>query len=182
MIVSVDTRLASMISAMTGAVLPAVAGDAFAGEQAQLLAGHLQVLRAQAPFSDEFERLEHRHTRGLARDLTDAAEGGPRTVRSVEGLRALLDRGMPAEIADVRAAQHELTAGLEEFVAAEGDDGTEASVARSTRLITRAEYQQSLRDRSFFGPFGYEDSPDSVAPIPDMMAQFRSEFPEEQSS
>ena len=95
MIVSVDTRLASMLSAMTGAILPVVGDNAFVTEQAQLVAGHLQVLRAQGEYSEEFEHLEHRYMRALAAELAAGAEGGPRTTDAASRLRGLLDRGEP---------------------------------------------------------------------------------------
>lgn len=94
MIVSVDTRLASMISALGGAVLPAVGDNAFVTEQAQLVVGHLQVLRAQGEYSEEYEVLEHRYLRRLATDVAEHAEGGPRT--TAVGIRPATVTACPA--------------------------------------------------------------------------------------
>ena len=179
MIVSVDTRLASMLSAMTGAILPAVGDNAFVTEQAQLVAGHLQVLRAQGEYSEEFEHLEHRYMRVLAAELAAGAEGGPRTTDAASRLRGLLDRGEPDRIGAIREAHQELCTAVTDFIAAEGADGTDASIARSTQVVIRAEYAQSLRDRAFCGPFGYEDGSVEIAPIDQMMNEFRASFPGE---
>jgi hypothetical protein len=178
-IVTVDTRLASMVSALTGAILPAVGADAFVTEQAQLVAGHLQVLRAQDEYSEEYEVLEHRYLRRLAADLASGAEGGPRTTEAVTRLRGLLDKGEPARLGELRAAQPALAQAVADFVSAEGEDGTDGSIVRSTRLILIAEHAQSLRDRAFNAPFGYEDGSVEITPIDRMMSEFRTSFPRE---
>ncbi|WP_216892816.1 hypothetical protein [Nocardia alni] len=177
MIVSVDIRIASMLSALSGTIVPALEKGGFAAEQAQLLAGHLQVLRTQSEFSDEYETLEHRYTRRLAQDVIETAEGGPQTTKAVIRIRALLDKGEPVGIAAVREAHTALCTAVADFVAAEGEDGTDESVARTTRIVLRAEHEQSLRNRSFFSSFGYEDSSADIQPIDRMMADFRSKFP-----
>jgi hypothetical protein len=176
-IVSVDTRLASMLSAMTGAILPVVGDNAFVTEQAQLVAGHLQVLRAQGEHSEEFELLEHRYMRALAADLAEGAEGGSRTAEAATRVRGLLDRGEPDRVGAIREAHQELCTAVTDFIAAEGADGTDASIDRSTRLVLRAEHEQSLRDRAFCAPFGYEDGSVEIAPIDRMMSEFRARFP-----
>ena len=179
MIVSVDIRIASMLSALSGTIIPALENTGFVAEQAQLLAGHLQALRTQAEFSDEYETLEHRYIRQLAQGLIEAAEGGPQTTKAVTRLRALLGKDEPVGIAAVREEHRALCAAVADYVAAEGEDGTDESVARTTRIVLRAEHEQSLRDRSFFSSFGYEDGSVDIQPIDQMMAEFRSKFPTE---
>jgi hypothetical protein len=177
MIVSVDTRLASMLSAMTGAILPAVQGNGFVTEQAKLVAGHLQVLRAQGEFCEEYEFLEHRYLRRLAAALAEGAEGGSRTTAAAMRLRGLAGKAEPTRIGEVREAHTELGTAVADFMAAEGEDGTDESVARSTTIVLEAEHAQALRDRSFNSPFGYEDGSVEIAPIQDMMRDFRTSFP-----
>ncbi|MBK0870344.1 hypothetical protein INP57_26395 [Saccharopolyspora sp. HNM0986] len=177
MIVSVDIRLASMISALSNVIAPAVETNAFATEQAQLVAGHLQALQAQREHSAEYERLEHRYLRHLAADVVLGTEGGPRTSEAAGRLGELLDSPEPVGLSDLRAAHAALATAVADFVAAEGEDGTDESVARSTRSIVRAEHAQSLRDRSFFKPFGYEDGSVDVEPIDQMMDGFRNKYP-----
>jgi hypothetical protein len=62
------------------------------------------------------------------------------------------------------------------LIHAEGIDGTDASSKQSTQIILESEYEQALRDRSFFSPFGYEDGDPSVLSIDDMMTRFRQKF------
>lgn len=182
MIVSVDTRLASMVSALAGAVLPAVGDNAFVTEQAQLVVGHLQVLRAQGEYSEEYEVLEHRYLRRLATEVAERAEGGPRTTEAANRLNGLVDKGEPELLGQLREAQLALSRAVAEFVAAEGEDGTDGSVARTTRLVVAAEHAQSLRDRSFNAPFGYEDGSVEITPIDRMMSEFRTAFPAEEAA
>lgn len=177
MIVSVDLRLASVISALSGVIGPAVETSAFATEQVQVVAGHVQALRKQADHSEEYERLEYRYLRHLATDVVGGAEGGPRTSGAAGYLRELLATPEAAGLSDLRAAHAALGTAVADFVAAEGEDGTAESVARSTRTIVRAEHEQSLRDRSFFEPFGYEDGSVDIEPIDQMMDGFRSKYP-----
>ena len=179
MIPSVDTRLATMVSSMTGVIAPRLAGtDPFAEEQAALLVGHLQVLRGQQPIVDEFEQLEHNRTRALARELLDAVAGveGPETAAAVEALRGLLEGPVPFTMAAVRDAQDRLTAAISELVRADGVDGTEETVAATTRIVLAYEQPHSLRLRSYFSAMGYESGESVVPPLEAMMEDFRALF------
>ncbi|MDV2477080.1 hypothetical protein F8M49_20280 [Rhodococcus zopfii] len=179
MIVSTDIRLASMLSALTGTILPEIAEHGFAREQAELLAGHLNALRVQGAFAEEFERLEFNYTRNLAREILRDSTGGEMTTAATARVQSALDEKAPTDITDIRAAQSILTSLIAELVSAQGIDGGAASVVWSTRTIVDAEHGQSLRDRSFFSPFGYESGSDEVKPIEEMMGDFRKQFNED---
>lgn len=176
MIASVEIRLASMLSALTGAILPAVQSNPFAREQAELLAGHLQVLQTQGNHAEEFERLEHFHTRRLATEVVVDSVGGEKSAAAEGAVRQALNVPVPQGIAAIRVAQSSLAAVIADFVTAQGVDGSSESIARSNTVILAAEYVQSLRNRSYFSPFGYEAGTDDVKPIEQMMNEFRAEF------
>lgn len=174
MIPSVDVRLASMASSITGVIAPALEGrNAFAEEQAALLVGHLQVLRGHEAMVDEFEQLEHNRTRALARDLLAEVDGGEQVDTAVSVLRGLLEGPVPFTMTALRAAQDELAAAVTELVRADGVDGTTASVAATTRVVLAYERPHSLRLRSYFAAMGYESGETAVPALDDMMDEFR---------
>jgi hypothetical protein len=182
MIISVDARLASMLSAMTDSVLPALADNAFAAEQAQLVAGHLHVLRLQSEYAEEYEQLELRYLRSLAAEVSDRARGERLTTHAAALLHRLACGQELSNIREVREAHRELGDAFAAFLEAEGEDGTPESVEWSTRTVLEAEYAQAQRDRSFNRAFGYEGSADVIASIEAMMATFRADFPTEQGA
>ena len=174
MIPSVDVRLATMASSVTGVISPALAGrNPFAEEQAALLVGHLHVLRGQEAIVDEFEQLEHNRTRALARDLLDAVGDGGQVGSAAAALRALLEGPVPFTMSALRAAQDELTAAITELVRADGVDGTAASNAATTGIVLSYERPHSLRLRSYFAAMGYESGETAVPALDDMMDEFR---------
>jgi hypothetical protein len=179
MIVSIDTRLASMLSAMNDAIVPALSDNAFAAEQAQLVTAHLQVLLLQSEYAEEYERLEYRYLRALASDIAREAEGGVRTTRAAALLNRLTTQCESSSIRDVREAHSTLGHAIAAYIEEEGEDGSAESLQRTSRAVLRAEHAQAQRDRSFNSPFGYEDTPDAVDSIEDMMRTFRAEFPDE---
>ncbi|MGB3698747.1 MAG: hypothetical protein WBA05_15075 [Gordonia sp. (in: high G+C Gram-positive bacteria)] len=173
MIVSVDIRLASMMSAVTDALMPAVQENPFAFEQAQLLAGHIQALRTQLSHSDEYERLEHEHTRRLARRLVDAASADPASTEAAEALRGIVGEPVPDQIEALRAHHRRLAESIAEFVEAQGVVGTAQAVHESTLIILESERAQSFRDRAFFASFGY-DADAGLPAVSDVLADFRA--------
>jgi hypothetical protein len=177
MIPSVDTRLASMASSLTGVIGPALAGtNPFAEEQAALLVGHLQVLRGHQPVTDEFERLEHNRTRAFARDLLAAVDGGERVRAASAALRGWLEGPVPFTMTTLRHAQDELTAAIAALIDADGVDGTAASVAASTAVVLAYERPHSLRLRAYYAAMGYESGSTEVPAIDAMMTEFRAGY------
>jgi hypothetical protein len=170
-----------MLSALTGAILPAVADDSHASEQAQLLMAHLNALRIQSDHIEEFERLEHLHARKLATDLTAAAEGGPVSSGAAQHLRSLLSAPVPRTISDTRVVQCALLEAIADFLSAQNVDGAEKSVNESTLAVLDSEYEQSLRDRTLFAPFGYDPNDPRFSSIERMMCDFRSMYPQEEA-
>jgi hypothetical protein len=174
MIPSTETRLASMASAMTGAVLPALGkAHPFATEQAQLVAGHLAVLKAQEPYADEFERLDYNRLRVFAVELLAASSGGPRTDQASAALRDLLAGPVPYTITEIRAAHDKMSAAIGGLIAQVGIDGTEESLRASDEVGLRHERENALRYRAYFAAMGYEDGTVPMPDLPTLMADFR---------
>ncbi len=106
MIPSIDTRLASMISTLSGVIAPALgSSNPFAAEQAGLLMAHLGLLRAQEPFTAEFEQLDYNRNRAFAQDLLAAVtdDSGKDTKAAAAALRQLLDAPVPFSLSALRA-------------------------------------------------------------------------------
>lgn len=175
MIASVEIRINSMVSAITGTIVPALEGNSFATEQALLVAGHLQCLRDRLDYMDEYTRLELLHTISLARKLVDESEGGPETAAATAALKSTLSEAPTVTIADVRESQQSLSTLIATLIEAQGRDGTSDTVRTSTEIVITAETKQSIRDRSFFSNFGYEDGNDEIPTIDSMMEDFRTE-------
>jgi hypothetical protein len=177
MIPSIDTRLASMASAVSGVIAPALGTtNSFASEQAALLVGHLQVMRVQQSAAEEFEQLDYNRTRAFARELAEAADGGAEVRAAAAAVTALLDAPVPFTISQVRAAQDSLAAAISALVKSGGADGTPDYVQASTRIVIAYERPQSIRFRSYFAVMGYEDGSRPIPPMDEMMDEFRGAY------
>ena len=174
MIPSVDTRLASVSSALTGAILPALAdSNPFATEQGQLAAGHLMVLRAQEPYAEEFERLDLNRLRACARELAQASDGAEETAAAVRGVRERLEGPVPYSVAEIRTAHDALAATVCELIAAVGRDGSQTALEQTQAIGTRYERESAARYRSWFALMGYEDGTFPIQQLPELMSDFR---------
>lgn len=174
MIPSVDLRLASMIRAMGDVILPALAADGFATEQAKLMLGHLHILRAQVDDAPEYERLELGAARRLGGALRDIAAGGSRTMEAAsalaEAVAATAER--PAE---VRAGRSAINGAIERLIEAASEDGEPGFRAEALRLVVRAEAVAADRGRAWFAASGFEGAGGELPAIPDMLAAFARE-------
>lgn len=182
MIVSEEVRLTSMISALTGTIVPALGDNSFAAEQAALVVGHLQVLRAHLDYSDEYEALEYAQALQLGHALVALSEGGAKTVGAAARLQSELDTPVPSNIREIREADRRVSTAVADLIEAQGQDGSSACIQQSTRTVLRHEHTQSIRDRSYFAPFGYEDGARPIPSMDAMMDDFRSHYTEQESS
>lgn len=177
MIPSNDTRLASMASALTGAVLPALGtSNPFALEQAQLVVGHLQIIRAQEPHADEFEHLDYNRVRVFARELLDTAEGGPATDQAAAAVRDLLEGPVPYTTPAVRRGHDELAAAIGVLISAIGEDGEPESLSASETTTLRHEAENAMRYRAYFALMGYEDGSIPMPDLETLMTEFRAAY------
>ena len=175
MIPSVDTRLASISSAITGAILPAL-GDTnpFATEQAQLAAGHLMVLRAQEPYAEEFERLDYNALRAFAHKMAQAADGGERTEAASAAIGEHLAGPVPFSLTEIRAAHDALATAVCVLIAEVGRDGSEGALDRTQAIAIGHERESAARYRSWFGLMGYEDGRFPIQEVDALMLDFRN--------
>lgn len=179
MIPTADIRMSSMMRALSGVIIPALEHDANARDQAQMVLGHLNALRVQYDWLEEFERLELLHTRQLAGRLLSTAEDDYHDSEEVRALDRRASQPIPDAIAGCRAAQGELTEAIAEFVALQGKRGSHEAIRQSNLVVAEAEYKQSLRDRSVFSAFGYEADDPEVLPLETMMNEFRDDVSKE---
>jgi hypothetical protein len=154
---TLDERIASVIRALTGVVLPSLAPEAsLAQEQLQLCVGHLQILRAQLDEAPAFEAQELRDAVALGARLVKSS-GGPLTRAAVAEVRAALDAAGcahgPAGVREVRIELHAAIAALVKAVAADGDDAATRTVPQA---IVAMERERILLDRRWFAPFGFD--------------------------
>jgi hypothetical protein len=168
---SVDLRLASMIRAVGDVILPALAQDGFATEQAKLLLGHLHILRAQIDDAPAFERLELAAARQLAGRVLEQVSGGSETTAAAAALTEARDQPAadPRAVRTVRAA---INGAIEGLIEAAAIDGNAASRAAIMRIVVRAEAEAADRGRAWFAASGFEGAGVVLPAIPEMLAAF----------
>jgi hypothetical protein len=176
LIPSIDIRIGSLISALSGAVGPALKDNNFAAEQTALLVGHLQVLRQQHDFSDEFETLEYAHARRLASELLEIAPPDQASQQTADRLRRLVETPPANSMASIRACREDINAGISDLVEANGKTRNPNDNLQFASTILRYEKAQSIRSRSFFSLLGYEDGSTEIPPLEEMMNQFRIDY------
>lgn len=162
---SADIRIGSLLRAMRNLVLPAL-DDSLATEAAQLVIGHLQVLRDQIDHMIAFERVEHDSVRDLATRLAAAAEGDPSLQPTALRLSSLAAIEAPALPSALRASTDMLNLAVIELLdAARG----QARDARPLwRLVLRQGLASANRHRSWFAGMGFED-PSHLQSISEMV-------------
>ena len=158
---SPQVRLDSMMKALADVILPAIpAVSELAVEQAQLLLGHLAILRSQIDFLSEFEDTELRAARTLADALCAIAEGS----RCTEAAAADLARLGPNGTLD------ETLMALESLILAAAEDGTPEFKAQLRKLVIRHGRLMADLNRSAFAGTRFEVAPDSLPPLPEALA------------
>lgn len=158
---SPQVRLDSMMKALTDVILPAIpAVSELAVEQAQLLLGHLAILRSQIDFLGEFEDTELRAARTLANALCAVAEGSRCTEAAAADLARLGANG----------TLDETLMALESLILAAAEDGTPEFKAQLRRLVIRHGRIMADLNRSAFAGTQFEVAPDSLPSLPEALA------------
>jgi hypothetical protein len=157
---SIDERLASIVRALSGVVLPSLPPEAaLAREQVQLSIGHLQILRAQLDHLPAYEAEELADAVALAQAL-GACQGGPQTGAATAALRAALGTARAAaDPAAVREARVDVNGAIARLVAAAAEDGDATGRAGLRRAILAHEQARTAKDRRWFAPFGFDSLP-----------------------
>ena len=174
---TVDLRLVTMMRALQDVILPALANNGFAADQAKLMLGHLNMLRLQVDDVAYFEQLELRAARDLAARLVAAVDGGDETHHAVSALKAALalGGGHPRE---VRASRDAINGAIDTLVQAASTDGSADFLAEAQRLVIRGGTESANRNRSFFAASGFEGDGGDIPAIADMLADFARAYPE----
>lgn len=171
MIPTIDDRLSSMARALQEIILPALPPEqSLAVEQAQIMLGHLAVIREQLDIAPAFEKVECKGLESLSNALLDAVEGGEQTMASAMRLRDLTDASQPRDDAKaIRERTVELSVSIEDLIQASGIDGSAAFNERSKELVLRSNDRTTRRDRSFFRSMGFERGDVDLPPITEML-------------
>lgn len=156
---SVDERLASIVRALTGVVLPSLPAEAsLAQEQVQLCIGHLQILRAQLDDSPAFEAGELADAIDLGRAL-QPCQGSTQTATALAALEAALTQAEAAhDPKATRAARVAVNAAIASVVSAVSVDGDAASRKRLSETILDHEKRRVAKDRRWFAAFGFDSA------------------------
>jgi hypothetical protein len=167
---TIDDRLSSMARALEEIILPALPHDqSLAVEQAQLMLGHLAVIREQLDISPAFEQAECNDLENLANALLDTAQGGARTAASTLRLRELTDAQRPSDAKALRDRTVSLSVAIEELIEASGIDGSTAFNDCSAELVIKSNDETTQRNRSFFRSMGFERGDVALPPIAELL-------------
>ena len=175
MVPTAQLRLASMMRSVQDVILPAVAGNAYATEQAMLMLGHLHVLAGQFDHVLRYEALQLRAAQLHARQLCALAAGGAQTMAAC----AMLREQAGAEESDppaIRALYETVQSAAESLIRAAAIDGTQESAAaiqQATLVYGRA---CADRDRAWYGSMGFEASGTQLPDIPAMLDTLEREL------
>lgn len=173
---TIDLRLTTMMQTMQDVVLPALAHNGFAADQAKLMLGHLNMLRLQIDDAVYFEQLELRATQDLGSRLIAAVDGGDETQRAASELKAALVAAA-AHPREVRAARDTINGAIDTLVQAASVDGAAGFPAETHRLVIHAGAESANRNRSFFAASGFEGDGGDMPAIADMLADFERAYP-----
>ena len=163
---SIDVRLVTMIRAMTGVIIPALAETpGLASEQAQLVLGHLHVLREQLEYAGRFEELEYHAAVSLGEAFVAATREditpGPAWRRLEAALAA--DAGTRPE--DTREQAEAIRASVEELIRIDTKHQ-----ARLRSILLEHERTAADLNRSWFAAMGWESADSTLPPIPELIS------------
>jgi hypothetical protein len=151
---SIDLRLASMIRALTDVIIPALgATDGLAAEQAQLVLGHLHVLRGQVDHTGPFAQLEHRAASSLGQALIADAGRGACDATALARLEAALAVDAGAQVGSLSAGAEAIRAAIEDVIRSSTD---EDGGARLQSIVIEHERRTADDCRTWFAAMGWE--------------------------
>lgn len=171
-----EIKLASMITAMTSVVIPAIdARNGLAIQQAHLIVGLLNLMAHQLPVQFRFDRDELQRLIGCAQRLSALSTDDP----SIDEARKSLDArctvaaavlarcaGDPAELTAAVRDMREATGTLMAAAASGRDAAALGVVEKAVLTLSR---DQLLRDRSLMLPQGWEPDPTRIPEIQSLL-------------
>ncbi len=151
---SVKDRLASIVRALNGVVLPALPKEAsLAQEQVMLAMGHIQIILAQLDATPDYLAEEAADLAQMGMDVAAAATGGTDTIDAVARLRASLAApdatGPEARTATIQTAIDDVL----QSMAKDGDPVAQASVRT---IILEQGAARAEKDRRWFAAMGFD--------------------------
>jgi hypothetical protein len=165
---SIDVRLSTMIRAMADVVIPALSETpGLASEQAQLVLGHLHVLRQQVDHAGRFEELEYRAALSLGEALVAGAGEGSSSSPAWQRLEAALAADVGARPADTRNGG-EAIRGAVEALLREGAGGGSDDEARLRAIVLQHERTAADLNRTWFAAMGWESPDHGLPSIPEV--------------
>jgi hypothetical protein len=155
-----------MIRAMTTVIIPALdESPGLASDQAQMVLGHLHVLREQLDHAGRFEDLEYRAAVSLAEALVAHAGDGSASPASQQ-LQAALAAGTGAHPQETRDRAEAIRAAVEEFVRTHPQD---EHAARMQSIVLEHERTSANLNRSWFAAMGWDGADSGLPSIPEMI-------------
>jgi hypothetical protein len=150
---SVKDRLASVVRALNGVVLPALPKDAgLAQEQVMLAMGHIQIILAQMDAAPGFLADEAHDVSEMGRAVADAATGGAATQAANMALEKTLS--IEGSAPEVQTAQ--IQDAIDAVLTALKIDGDPASYAVVKTLILTQGAVRADKDRRWFAAMGFD--------------------------
>ncbi len=151
---SVHDRLASVVRALEGVILPALPPQAaLAQEQAALAIGHIQIVLALLDATPAFEAEEVADIEAMANTIISHAHGGAETAAAIANLRAVIGDTKPqAPRLKLEAVQNAIDETLQ-ALAADGESNARAAVRRQVLAQGAA---RAAKDRAWFAAMGFD--------------------------
>jgi hypothetical protein len=152
---SVDDRLASVVRAVTDVLVPALPPEAgLALEQAQLVVGHLQIIRAQLDATPAFEKEELADSRALGAALSSKGEGGAKTSAALKSLREAVEHDGSGE--HCRQTRVRINQAIDLVIRGAAVDGSAAFSDHLAKTVVEMEAVRSMKDRKWFAAMGFD--------------------------
>jgi len=152
---SVDDRLASVVRAVTDVIVPSLPPDAgLAREQAQLVVGHLQILRAQLDAAPAFEQEELTDARALGVALLSKGQGGAKTSAALKSLREAVEHDGSSE--HCRQTRMRIIQAIDLVIRGAAIDGSAAFSDHLSKTVVEMQAVRALKDRKWFALMGFD--------------------------
>jgi hypothetical protein len=151
---SVKDRLASVVRALHGVVLPALPKEAsLAQEQVMLAMGHIQIILAQMDAAPEFLAEEAADFAAMGAAVAAASVGGPATISAKSVLEAALQSSADIAPEARTAVLQDAIDALLIALAKDGDAGARTAV--QTAVLTQGAARAD-KDRRWFAAMGFD--------------------------
>jgi hypothetical protein len=167
---STDLRFATMIRAMSDVIIPSLGEThGLAAEQAQLVLGHLHVLRDQLDYAGRFEELEYRMASSLGQALVSGLDRGSGSSPARERLEAELATEAGDDVRQLRERADAIRAAIEQLILSSDDDNNEVE-GRIRSIVIAHERLAADHNRTWFAAMGWESGESRLVSIPQLLA------------